>query len=201
MPVPDPQRRQVLLDRITGYVLEHGLGDLSLRPLAKELDTSGRMLIYYFGTKDALVIDVLAEVRRRKFRDLGLSSGEAGDAGVLRRYWEWVLSHEGRTYLRLVYEIYGLSLRDPERFDAFVATEALEVLDVIAGSYRAAGVASGDARTLATYTFAALRGLELDLLATDDAPRLEQAFNMLEQDLQRRVSVLTDEPPSRRRKQ
>jgi AcrR family transcriptional regulator len=199
-PSPDPKRRQALLDRITDYVLQNGLGDLSLRPLARELGTSGRMLLYYFGAKDALVVDVLAEVRRRKYRDLGLASEEGGNAGVLRRYWEWVLSREGRTYLRLVYEIYGLSLRDPERFDAFLATEALEVLEVIARSYGAAGVPAPKARTLATYTFAALRGLELDLLATDDLPRLEQAFSMLEQDLGRRVDLLAETTTRQRRK-
>jgi AcrR family transcriptional regulator len=183
---PDPEKKQALLERVTAYVLEHGLGDLSLRPLAGALGTSGRMLIYYFGTKDHLIVEVLAAVRQRKYRDLGLMSGQ--DPGVLRRYWDWVLSREGRTYLRLVYEIYGLSLRDPERFNAFIATEALEVLDVIAAGYRAAGVPAGDAATLSTYTFAGLRGLELDLLATGDVPRLEQAFSMLEQDLQRRVA-------------
>ena len=197
---PDPIKKQALLDRITAYVLEHGLGDLSLRPLADALGTSGRMLIYYFGTKDALVVDVLAEVRRRKYRDLGLAAESGGGADVLRSYWEWVLSHEGRTYLRLVYEIYGLSLRDPERFDAFLATEALEVLDVIAASYRLAGVAEHDAKTLSTYTFAALRGLELDLLATDDRPRIEQAFTMLEQDLARRVELLTQRSAASRRR-
>jgi hypothetical protein len=100
-----------------------------------------------------------------------------------------------------VYEIYGLSLRDPERFDAFLATEALEVLDVIAASYRVAGVPPDEASALSTYTFAALRGLELDLLATDDVPRLEQAFSMLEQDLERRVAAhaATVAPQRRRR--
>jgi AcrR family transcriptional regulator len=187
--MPDPEKKQALLDRITAYVLEHGLGDLSLRPLADALGTSGRMLIYYFGTKDALIVDVLAEVRRRKYRDLGLTTGSES-AGVLRRYWDWVLSHEGRTYLRLVYEIYGLSLRDPERFDAFIATEAIEVLDVIAASYRAVGAPADDAAALSTYTFAALRGLELDFLATGDVPRLERAFSMLEEDLRCRVAAI-----------
>jgi AcrR family transcriptional regulator len=40
-------------------VLEHGLIGLSLRPLAAELGTSDRMLIYHFGSKDELVADVL----------------------------------------------------------------------------------------------------------------------------------------------
>jgi hypothetical protein len=37
MTAPVPHRRQALIDRITGYVLALGLGDLTLRPLAKAL--------------------------------------------------------------------------------------------------------------------------------------------------------------------
>jgi hypothetical protein len=51
-------------------------------------------------------------------------------------------------------------------------------------------VGATEAAALSTYTFAALRGLELDLLATDDRPRLQRAFNMLEEDLTDRVELL-----------
>lgn len=40
-------------------MLEHGLIGLSLRPLAAELGTSDRMVLYHFGSKDELVADVL----------------------------------------------------------------------------------------------------------------------------------------------
>jgi AcrR family transcriptional regulator len=52
-------RREELAERATDYALEHGLIGLSLRPLAAELGTSDRMLIYHFGSKDALVAAVL----------------------------------------------------------------------------------------------------------------------------------------------
>ncbi|MBA4767233.1 MAG: TetR/AcrR family transcriptional regulator [Porphyrobacter sp.] len=54
--------RDVLLPRLTAHVLEHGLGQSSLRPLAKAAGTSDRMLIYHFGSKEALVTDLLAHI-------------------------------------------------------------------------------------------------------------------------------------------
>jgi AcrR family transcriptional regulator len=44
---------------MAAHVLEHGLNTASLRPLAKSAGTSDRMLIYHFGSKDALVADLL----------------------------------------------------------------------------------------------------------------------------------------------
>jgi AcrR family transcriptional regulator len=54
----DPQRRAAWTEVATDYVLEHGLIGLSLRPLAAELGTSDRMVLYHFGSKDELVADV-----------------------------------------------------------------------------------------------------------------------------------------------
>ena len=61
----DPERREAWTGPATDYVLEHGLIGLSLRPLAKALGTSDRMLLYHFGTKDDLVAAVLLESNDR----------------------------------------------------------------------------------------------------------------------------------------
>ena len=53
------ERREVLAEAATDYVLEHGLLDLSLRPLAAALGTSDRMLLYHFKDKNDLVATVL----------------------------------------------------------------------------------------------------------------------------------------------
>ena len=195
---PDPERRAEILARAAAYVLEHGLSDLSLRPLAAALNTSGRMLIYYFGTKDQLVVDVLDEIRRRKYAELGLG---AEDVDVLRRYWDWATSPEGQRYLRLVYEVYGLSLHEPERFSGFLTAESRDVVENIGHGFRAAGIPDHHVDALSTYTFAALRGLELDLLATGEANRIGQAFDMFEADLQRRAEQLTAPVPRGRKKE
>ena len=58
-------RRAELVEAIATIVLEDGLDALALRGLAARLSTSGRMLLYHFGTKDALVRAVLACISGR----------------------------------------------------------------------------------------------------------------------------------------
>lgn len=65
MPAPPrnpPMSRDSLLPPLMAHVLEHGLGQASLRPLAKAAGTSDRMLIYHFGSKAALVTDLLTHI-------------------------------------------------------------------------------------------------------------------------------------------
>ena len=54
-PKKPPMTKDSLLPLLTAHVLAHGLGGASLRPLAKAAGTSDRMLIYHFGTKEALI--------------------------------------------------------------------------------------------------------------------------------------------------
>ena len=48
-------RRQELLELAYEYVLEHGVGDLSLRPLAAAVNSSPRVLLFLFGSKAELI--------------------------------------------------------------------------------------------------------------------------------------------------
>jgi AcrR family transcriptional regulator len=179
----DAGRKTAVLEAAIEYVLEHGLSDLSLRPLAAALGTSGRMLIYYFGSKDQLIIDILNEVRLRKEADIEAAGEERG----LRAYWDWAMSPPGIRYLRLVYEVYGLSLHEPERFAAFLSAESRDVLEFIGRGLRADGVPEAQVEALSTYTFAALRGLEIDVLTTGERVRADLAYEMFEEDLDGRI--------------
>lgn len=58
-------RRDELLAGTVDYVLSHGLAGLSLRPLAATLGTSDRMVLYYFGSREALIAAVLQAVADR----------------------------------------------------------------------------------------------------------------------------------------
>jgi AcrR family transcriptional regulator len=58
------ERRQAEEARMTDHVLAHGLPFATLRPLAAAAGTSDRMLIYRYGSKEALIarlLDVLAD--------------------------------------------------------------------------------------------------------------------------------------------
>ncbi len=59
------ERRSAYTDEIADIVLREGLEVLALRGLAERLGTSARMLIYYFGSKEHLVVDVVARLAQR----------------------------------------------------------------------------------------------------------------------------------------
>src|ERR1035437_4746455 len=65
-------RRPELLDLAYRHVLAHGLADLSLRPLARAIGSSPRVLLYLFGSKSGLVRAILDRARRDELAAIGL---------------------------------------------------------------------------------------------------------------------------------
>jgi AcrR family transcriptional regulator len=55
----DLDRRTALLDEVVTYLGEHGLANVSLRPMAKRLNISVNSLMHHFGSKDDLIITAL----------------------------------------------------------------------------------------------------------------------------------------------
>src|SRR2546421_10909753 len=80
IPAESP-RREELLERAYAYVLEHGLADMSLRPMAAAVGSSPRVLLFLFGSKDELVRALLARARADELALLARLRGNAGAAG------------------------------------------------------------------------------------------------------------------------
>lgn len=66
MPRPSTDTRERLLAAAVDYAAEHRLADLSLRPLAAALGTSHRMLIFHFGSKEGLLVEVVRAVEAQQ---------------------------------------------------------------------------------------------------------------------------------------
>src|SRR5256886_14890487 len=98
---PDPERRNRTLAQVADYVLEHGLESVSLRPLAAALGTSTRMLLYDFGSKEALLDEALAEIRRRLAERLADMQSGRDDAPPLAGGWQGVSAEERVPFMRL----------------------------------------------------------------------------------------------------
>src|ERR1017187_9479559 len=62
----DEERPAELRDAILRYLLENGITDLSLRPLAKAVGSSPRGLLYRFGSKEKMLVVVLGELGERQ---------------------------------------------------------------------------------------------------------------------------------------
>ena len=81
-------RRDELLDQVTDHVLEHGLIGLTLRPLAAAIGTSDRMLIYHFGSRDALVSAVVAHSTLRATATVAALPAAPSVRAAVNRLWK-----------------------------------------------------------------------------------------------------------------
>lgn len=171
-----PGRRDELVDGALRYVLRHGLADLSLRPLATALGTSDRMLMYHFGSKRALVDDVLDRASSHLAAlvlDVMATSGTAAER--LGNLWEHLASPDAEPYLRLWFEVQGLALMGRAPYDQSAPRLLRAWVELSASILTDMGVSTAEARRIATVEVAAIQGLLLDLLATGDRERANAA--------------------------
>jgi AcrR family transcriptional regulator len=164
----DEARRAELLDRAVDYVCRHGLAELSLRPLAKAVGSSPRVLLYYFGSKEALVVEIIRRGRARQqamMAELKPKSVAPGD--VARALWKEWSKPEWASLTRLSFEVYTMALNDPARFPGFLEASINEWLAALRGC----------TETDATILIAGFRGFLLDLLATHDRARVDRAVD------------------------
>ena len=186
---PDPRRRAALLSAFADYVLEHGLADLSLRPAAAALDTSPRMLLYHFGSKEELIVEAIAAIRARQTGFFAREIGRSRRAPerpiyLLGRMWRWYTLPKNEPYSRLFYEVYGLAIKHPKRFGKFLEIVGTDFRGFMEAGLVDVGLPAGpETRALASFYAAAFRGLTIDLLTTGDRRRVNAAIRSLEQHL------------------
>ena len=170
---PQPDIKQRLLDACTDHALEHGLPD-RLEPLATAAGCSQRMLVYHFGTRDALLRAVLGRARQRQldvFGELLRARPDEPYTTTLRNAWTSMTGPDGQPFLRM----FGRLRESTEQqlwpdFRRAATTDWLEPL--------ADGLRSLGRPELATLVLAVLRGLLMDLDATADAARTDRAFEL-----------------------
>jgi AcrR family transcriptional regulator len=168
------KRPEQLRDAIVEYLIEHGLTDLSLRPLAKAVGSSPRVLLYYFGSKEQMVIRVLAEIRQRQRVRYRRPPG-ATFAENCRAAWDDMITPDSEPLFRLFFEVYGIALRQPRLYQDFLKATIDDWLRPIADPLCRDGYTRAEARAFATVVLAGLRGFMLDYCTTHDRKRLDRA--------------------------
>src|SRR6478609_9734763 len=108
--ITEPRDR--LLAAAVDHILEHGLGDLSLRELAAAIGTSHRMLIYHFGSKEGLFVEIIRAVEAAQ-RDLvaDFAADELSMTEAARAYWQQATDPSMWPQERLFFELYGQALQ------------------------------------------------------------------------------------------
>ena len=169
--------RERLLAAAIEHVSQHGVGEISLRGLAAALGTSHRMLIYHFGSREALLIEVIRTVEEQQRMALAtiLEDADMPPAEIMRRMWARVADPALWPNERLFFEVYAQALQG--------SPHALPLLDGIVDAWvepLAALVApdrpKDEGRAEARLGVAVVRGLLLDLLATGDRAAVDAAM-------------------------
>jgi AcrR family transcriptional regulator len=174
-------RRDELLELAYAYVLEHGLADMSLRPLARAIGSSPRVLLFLFGSKDGLVRALLARARADELEMLEQLRGTPASrdaVGLAAEIWTWLADERHRGLLTLWVERYARSLLDDDGpwadFARGTVDDWLELLAAAQPAHERDTRAGEAQRTL---ILAVLRGALLDLLATGDVERTTAAVH------------------------
>lgn len=169
-------RKRELLEAAYQYVLDNGLTDMSLRPLAKAIGSSPRVLLFLFGSKEDLIRALLTRAREDELGYLETLRGSkaTGLAQVGRDVWSWLAGPSHRALLSLWVEGYARSLLgEPGPWADFGKDTVRDWLDLLAA--RQPGPAAPGADAERSLLLAVLRGALLDLLATGDTERVTRA--------------------------
>ncbi len=171
------ERREELIDKALAYFLERGVAGLSLRPLAGEIGTSARLLVYHFGSKDGLIAAVMDELRariQRSFAGLSTASGARKHGGAMQAFWAWAIRPANLRHIRLLFEVQVLAIQDPARYAHYLEGTSSSWLDLIEASLPP----SKASRAAATLCAAVIDGLLLEYMATGERQRTTAALTL-----------------------
>lgn len=170
--------KQRLLADTVDYLAVNGASEISLRRLAAALGTSHRMLIYHFGSKEGLLIEVVRTMEQRQrevFAELELDPG-ASPPDIARRFWRRLADPAMWPHERLFFEMYGRALQGDPCAAPLLEGIVEGWLAPLTAWNRRQGIPAPAARANARLGVAVVRGLLLDLLATGDQEGVDQAM-------------------------
>jgi AcrR family transcriptional regulator len=169
------RRRAELLDAAVEYAAEFGFSELSWRPVAAALGVSPTTLVHHFGTKEQMLEAILGRLRERVFVATRDAAGEPPDlATEARASWTRAADPHHAAEYRLFFAVYGRALQAPEQFAAFLEHVVAYWMNALVDA-QGPDVDPATATRTATLVIATIRGLLLDLLATGDRERVEDA--------------------------
>jgi AcrR family transcriptional regulator len=173
--VANDRRPEELLEAIVNCLAKKGLRALSLRPLARDVGSSPRVLLYYFGSKEQLTAKVFERVRRMQQSWIDAVPGAALHE-TCTRMWQRMIRRDQLPWSRLFFEVYAQALAQPEEYEEFLKQASADWIGKIAKLLEHSGCTHGAAQNAATAILAGFRGFMLDYCATHDRTRIQNAL-------------------------
>ena len=172
----DTARRAELGVAATDYALTHGLIGLSLRPLAAELGTSDRMLLYHFDGKDDLVATVLRTSSDRSVAEIRSLPPSRDVRTAVLDLWKAATAERMDRCQRLYVEAAALGLLGREPYVTVVAEANERWVRAMADHLVASGADRRAARRAVALLDATFMGLQLDLPLDPASPAIRRVL-------------------------
>jgi AcrR family transcriptional regulator len=169
----EPQKKQELLEQCLAVTIEVGVLDCSINAIAKRIGTSGRMLIYHFGSKQELERQLISllEMRLREklwtFQGVSLEEADCLTEPLLEM-WEHLTSPEMRGLLKLTMELNQRAIQGDSETQRFLERESQQWIDSLS-------TLTND-KAIALSLFHLFQGAILDFLTTGNAQRGQQTI-------------------------
>src|SRR5215510_7435375 len=171
------------------YLLEHGIANASLRPMAAALGTSARILMFHFKSKEGLLQDVLAELHARLQASFVAMAGSGRQrVPPMKRFWLWATKAENYPYLRLMYEAQIVAIQNPAVYGRYLKKSSAD-WQAISLQAMSESIRSG---AMATLCIAVFDGLMLELMSTGNRRSTTRALDQF---------IAIASPPRHRRKE
>ncbi|HMV78369.1 MAG TPA: TetR family transcriptional regulator [Leptospiraceae bacterium] len=172
----DTTAKEEILEKIILALSRKGLNNLSLREIAKEIGSSGRMIIYYFKSYDLLINSVFIHLSTKHKRNLktvfsenrNRTFSEAADI-----YIRQIFSPENRRPLLLFLELYTKAARHPAKHKSFFKEVLFKWITEI--QKLIAPELTEHSEYYASMIISFYRGLLMDWLASEDTERILNA--------------------------
>lgn len=169
----EPQKKQELLEQCLAAAIEVGALDSSINAIARRIGTSGRMLVYHFGSKQELerqLIGLLETRLREKLwsvQDLSLEEVDCL-ATPLLKMWSHLTSLEMHGLLKLTMELNQRAMQGDLETRRFLERESQQWIDSLSSF-------TND-KTAALSLFHLFQGAILDFLTTGNPQRGHQTI-------------------------
>ncbi|MEE6140661.1 TetR/AcrR family transcriptional regulator [Mycobacterium sp. 050128] len=180
MPRPiDHAKREELLATAGLILARTGVVDTSLRELATQMGTSARMLVYYFDSKEQLILEVLTRQQRAAIpatNELELPVSLAAHRAWCFQDWYECTRGERHNNLRVVLQVFGAACGIDSPYRRYT-WETLSLLTRNSQArLEALGMPRHVAETRSRIALAAFQGFIIEFFTTNDQDHVDDTF-------------------------
>lgn len=141
------------------------------------------MLIYYFGSQEQLILDILAHEQRQFVPDPEISTSLADLRAYILADWESITRGERRVGVRILEQVFGAACAQDSPYAAYTAQTLSQLIHNFEARLLAVGMPPDIAATRSVVGLTALQGFVMRYFTAEDPAAIDREFLRLVDDV------------------